>query len=242
MLINNKSIDTWECLLLHRNISPITVVSYNDWLDGAIEPTFIRQQDSFKQVAVTLLLDGESEQDCQEQLSSLTREIKKCTVAFDEDLEFTYNCVLDSIETERIVKSKFNVKIVWRCGYAAGKEVAVKNPDIKSGELTLKNRGDAPAAVRIEFIPIASTIVEVNVTGLTENGFTVNNIPAGSKLVVDGVGGDVYLEDADGVRTSAIDHYNNCWEMPKLQPGSTTIGFDYTTGYDICIYYAPKYL
>ena len=241
MLINGKDIDEYSCIQIRRNIYPVSVTTVEDWLDGAIQPTFIRQQDGFKKIEMVLILDAESENEAQLQLSRLTAAVKRCKVQFD-DIDLTYDCSLDALTTERITKKVFNVNITWKCGYAAGKEVAVKNPDIQSGELTLKNRGDAPAAVRIEFIPIASTIVEVNVTGLTENGFTVNDIPAGSKLVVDGVGGDVYLEDADGVRTSAIDHYNNCWEMPKLQPGSTTIGFDYTTGYDICIYYAPKYL
>ena len=241
MLINGKDIDEYSCIQIRRNIYPVSVTTVEGWLDGAIQPTFVRQQDSFKKIEMVLILDAESENEAQLQLSRLTAAAKRCKVQFD-DIDLTYDCSLEALTTERITKKVFNVNITWKCGYAAGKEVAVKNPDIKSGELTLKNRGDAPAAVRIEFIPIASTIVEVNVTGLTENGFTVNDIPAGSKLVVDGVGGDVYLEDADGVRTSAIDHYNNCWEMPKLQPGSTTIGFDYTTGYNICIYYAPKYL
>ena len=241
MLINGKDIDEYSCIQIRRNIYPVSVTTVEGWLDGAIQPTFVRQQDSFKKIEMVLILDAESENEAQLQLSRLTAAAKRCTVQFD-DIDLTYDCSLEALTTERITKKVFNVNITWKCGYAAGKEVALKNPDIKSGELTLKNRGDAPAAVRIEFIPIASTIVEVNVTGLTENGFTVNDIPAGSKLVVDGVGGDVYLEDADGVRTSAIDHYNNCWEMPKLQPGSTTIGFDYTTGYNICIYYAPKYL
>lgn len=241
MLINGKDIGEYSCIQIRRNIYPVSVTTVEDWFDGAIQPTFIRQQDSFKKIEMVLILDAESENEAQLQLSRLTAAAKRCKVQFD-DIDLTYDCSLEVLTTERITKKVFNVNITWKCGYAAGKEMAVKNPDIKSGELTLKNRGDAPAAVRIEFIPIASTIVEVNVTGLTENGFTVNDIPAGSKLVVDGICGDVYLEDADGVRTSAIDHYNNCWEMPKLQPGSTTIGFDYTTGYDICIYYAPKYL
>ena len=76
MLINNKSIDEYNCCLLHRNISPVTVVTYNDWLDGAIQPTFIRQQDSFKQVEVELLMEASSEQDAQYLLSNLTKAAK----------------------------------------------------------------------------------------------------------------------------------------------------------------------
>ena len=243
MLINNKSIDEYNCCLLHRNISPVTVVTYNDWLDGAIQPTFIRQQDSFKQVEVELLMEASSEQDAQYLLSNLTKAAKRCKVKFDEDMdELTYNCVLDTIETERIKKSVFSVKINWKSGYAACRRVEL-NPDISGGQFQVKSKGTAPAACIFELIPIASTIVEVNVGGLTDTGFTIRNVPNGSKLVIDSYNGEINLVNLEtGEKTPAIDCYDNCWELPKILPGLNTITLDYTTGYNIKLSYEPTYL
>ena len=242
MLINGKDIDEYSCIQIRRNIYPVSVTTVEDWLDGAIQPTFVRQQDSFKKIEMVLILDAESENEAQLQLSRLTAAAKRCKVQFD-DIDLTYDCSLEALTTERITKKVFNVNITWKCGYAVGHAVKILNPDISSGKLDIKQKGTAPSALIFELVPIASTIVQVKVGGLTEDGFTIRNVPFGKKLVIDSEKGTIELVNmADGTATPAIDCYDDCWEMPKLQPGLNTVTFDYTTGYNINIYYKPAYL
>lgn len=243
MLINSKDISDYGCTMLHRNIYPVDVITVEDWLEGAIQPVFVRQQDSFKKLEVVLLLEAESENDAQLQLSELTALAKRCTVEFDDIDDMSYNCTLQTITTERITKKVFNVNISWQSGYAVGKLVKILSPDIKDGKLDIKHKGTAPSALIFELVPIASTIVQVKVGGLTEDGFTIRNVPFGKKLVIDSEKGTIELVDtADGTAIPAIDCYDDCWEMPKLKPGLNTVTFDFTTGYNINIYYKPAYL
>ena len=85
MLINGKDIDEYSCIQIRRNIYPVSVTTVEDWLDGAIQPIFVRQQDSFKKIEMVLILDAESENEAQLQLSRLTAAAKRCKVQFDDN-------------------------------------------------------------------------------------------------------------------------------------------------------------
>ena len=100
MLINGKDLENYSCSLIDRKITPTEVITYNEWLDGAIQPTFVRQQDGFKTIEVVLIMKAESELDAQYLISELTRDAKKCEVNFDEDMdELYYDCVLAATPT-----------------------------------------------------------------------------------------------------------------------------------------------
>ena len=244
MLINGKDLENYSCSLIDRKITPTEVITYNEWLDGAIQPTFVRQQDGFKTIEVVLIMKAESELDAQYLISELTRDAKKCEVNFDEDMdELYYDCVLAATPTvERLKPSVFQITLNFQSGYACGKRVTI-NPDIRSGEISLKVKGTTAAPIIFTLTPIASSIVEVNVGGITSQPCKLIDIPANYSLVIDAENNKVELVAKDGSEVKpAIDCYTNCWEMPKLQPGKNTITLDYVTGYNVSISYRPRYI
>lgn len=244
MLINGKDLDNYSCSLIDRKITPTEVITYNEWLDGAIQPTFVRQQDGFKTIEVTLIMRAESELDAQYLISELTRDCKKCEINFDEDMdELFYDCILSETPSiERLIPSVFQITLSFQSGYACGKRVTLSKPDISSGEVSFKVKGTTAAPLIFKLTPISSTIVEVNVEGMTTQPCKLIDIPANYTLVVDGENNTVELVAADGTTKPAIDCYTECWELPKVYPGNNTITFDYVTGYNIEISYKPRYI
>lgn len=243
MLINGKDLDNFNCSMIDRKITPTEVITYNEWLDGAIQPTFIRQQDGFKLIEVTLLMRAESELDAQYLISDLTKESKKCEINFDEDMdELFYDCVLAATpQVERLKNATFKIIMTFQSGYACGKRVTISKPDISKKELDIKVKGTAAAPCIFRVTPKASAIISVVISGITGIPFKVESIPFGKTLEIDSESSTVSLVDQAGNKTAAINHYNDCWELPKLQPGLNTITFDYVTGYDIEISYRPRY-
>ena len=50
MLINNIDISSLDIQLYDRVITSNDITTHEEWLDGDIQPTFIRQQDGFKTI------------------------------------------------------------------------------------------------------------------------------------------------------------------------------------------------
>ena len=56
MLINNIDISSLDIQLYDRVITSNDITTHEEWLDGDIQPTFIRQQDGFKTINLTFLI------------------------------------------------------------------------------------------------------------------------------------------------------------------------------------------
>ena len=121
MLINGKDLENYSCSLIDRKITPTEVITYNEWLDGAIQPTFVRQQDGFKTIEVVLIMKAESELDAQYLISELTRDAKKCEVNFDEDMdELYYDCV-QPLQWSASNQAFFRLHLIFKVVMHAGK-------------------------------------------------------------------------------------------------------------------------
>lgn len=81
---------------------------------------------------------------------------------------------------------------------------------------TVLNDGTAAAPCRLSLTTI-NDIMELTVTGLSEEPLKINNIMAGSLVIFDGINKQVTVNGLD-----ALDRFNG-WEFPKLQPGANEI-------------------
>ena len=76
MLINNVELSSLGITLYDRVLSTNTVKTTQEWLDGDIQPTFIRQQEGFKNMQLSFLLLTNSEEEAFMKISQLTRLLK----------------------------------------------------------------------------------------------------------------------------------------------------------------------
>ena len=88
MLINGIELNTLGVQLFDRVLYNNDIDTAQEWLDGDVQPTFIRQQDRFKTIKLEFLVLGMDEDDAFVRISKLTAMLKKATIKFD-DLNFT---------------------------------------------------------------------------------------------------------------------------------------------------------
>ena len=90
MLINNIELSSLGIKLYDRVISSNQVSTKEAWLDGDIQPTYIRQQDSFKNIKLSFLVLAQDEDDAFLRISKLTNMLKKATLKCD-DLDYYFD-------------------------------------------------------------------------------------------------------------------------------------------------------
>lgn len=131
MLINNIDLSSLGIKLYDRVIHSNTVNTVEDWLDGDIQPTEIRQQDSFKKVELQFLVLGADEQDAFLRISKLTNLLKSCDVKFD-DLDYIFSMKMTGqMDPERLKNGNFIVKYQFTSDYAKGeREIYTTNANL----------------------------------------------------------------------------------------------------------------
>ena len=102
--INGKKASSFKAKMLDREISSNEIITIDDWLDGATQPTFIRQQEKFKSIKLIVLIEGESEQDAYTQFSKLTSELKFGLLKFD-DMDLSFKVMINGAVKEKCVPS-----------------------------------------------------------------------------------------------------------------------------------------
>lgn len=131
MLINNIELSSLGIKLYDRVIYSNTVKTVEDWLDGDIQPTEIRQQDSFKRVKLSFLILGNDEQDAFLRISKLTNMLRSCDIKFD-DLNYIFSMKMTGqAEPERLKNGNFIVKYQFTSDYAKGeREIYTTNANL----------------------------------------------------------------------------------------------------------------
>lgn len=120
MLINGIDISSLGVKLYDRVLNSNSIYTADDWLDGDIQPTHIRQQDRFKYIKLSFLVLGNNEDDAFHRISRLTQELKKATVVFD-DINLSFDvAVYGSADTQRLKNGNFIVSYNLRSDYAKG--------------------------------------------------------------------------------------------------------------------------
>ena len=120
MLINGIDLSSLGVQLYDRIINSNTVNSVEEWLDGDIQPTSIRQQDGFKNITLKFLVLCKTEEDAYFRISRLTQSLKKATVQFDDiNLEFEIS-LQGEAQIDRLKNGNFIVSYNFTSNYGKG--------------------------------------------------------------------------------------------------------------------------
>lgn len=238
-------ISEYGAYLVDRTITPNEIITVDNWLEGASSPTYIRQQDSFKTITVTIIVEGTSEQNVAYNISQVINAFREIKVLEFEDMpDFVFPATISGKPViTRLKPCVMKVVLTFKGSYMKTKEVTEVNPDITNGTFTFTVGGTAPTPLKFELTPIASTIVKVEVAGLVKGGFTIRNVPFGSTLVIDTENGEVNLvNNSTGMATPAIDCYQDAWELPVLEPGTYVVSLDFHDGYTLKLSFNENYV
>lgn len=131
MLINNIDLSSLGIKLYDRVITSNNVKTVEDWLEGDIQPTFVRQQDSFKNIKLDFLVLAESEDSAFIKISKLTQMLKKASIKFD-DMDYIFDVTMrGQANPERLKNGNFVVTYDLAADYAKGeREVYTTNANL----------------------------------------------------------------------------------------------------------------
>ena len=120
MLINGVELSALGVQLHNRIITSNSIETTHDWLDGDVQPTFVRQQDKFKNIKLQFLITEKNEEDAFVIMSNLTMLLKKASIKFD-DMTLQFDVALVGQTTqERLRNGNFIFTVNLESDYAKG--------------------------------------------------------------------------------------------------------------------------
>ena len=176
MLINGIELSSLGAELYDRVLYSNEIDTSQEWLDGDIQPTFIRQQDNFKNIKLEFLIISPDEDDAFQRISRLTALLKKATIKFD-DLNFFFDVsITDVFEPQRLKNGNFIVGYNLTSGYAKGaREVYTTNANAtNSFKLTLAYYRNGTELLSNETVTIRASSFEKDNLTLGDIGVDVN--------------------------------------------------------------------
>jgi phage-related protein len=231
-------ISTLGATLLDRTITNNEIVTVNDWLDGATHPTFIRQQDKFKTIILSLIITAGSEEDNMESCSTILNYFKGISELTFEDIpNYSFDVVLESHTVERMKPAVWKLTLTFKSGYSKGAVITLPWNSL-STSLTFNNNGNAPS-------PFILTLVINDAADIVAETITVNgeqmpfkNLEAGHTYVFNSGEGTFYDETAD---ESALNLYDG-YVLPKIKNGTNTLTASWDVGITASLAYYPQYI
>lgn len=176
MLINGIELSSLGVKLYDRVITSNQVNTTQDWLDGDIQPTHIRQQDKFKDMTLKFLVLSADEDDAYMRISRLTAMLKKASIQFD-DLNLLFDVsMIGTNKPERLKNGNFIVSYSFTCDYAKGeREIYTTNANMtNSFKLTVLYYQNSTTLLATDSITIrASSFNDVD-TSLEDIGIDVD--------------------------------------------------------------------
>lgn len=176
MLINGIELSSLGVKLYDRVITSNQVNTTQDWLDGDIQPTHIRQQDKFKDMTLKFLVLSADEDDAYMRISKLTAMLKKASIQFD-DLNLLFDVSMTGTnKPERLKNGNFIVSYSFTCDYAKGeREIYTTNANMtNSFKLTVLYYQNSTTLLATDSITIRASSFDDVDTSLEDIGIDVD--------------------------------------------------------------------
>lgn len=176
MLINGIELSSLGIQLYNRVLYSNTINTKEEWLDGDIQPTFIRQQDKFKNIKLEFLIISVDEEEAFERISHLTSLLKKATIKFD-DLNLLFDVNIAKVnEPTRLKNGNFIVSYDLTSGYAKGqREIYTTNANMtNSFKLTVAYYQNNNVFITTETVNIRASSFNDGTPSLEDLGINVN--------------------------------------------------------------------
>jgi hypothetical protein len=176
MLINGLELSKLGVQLYNRVLYSNTINTKEEWLEGDIQPTFIRQQDKFKNIKLEFLVLCMDEEEAFNRISHLTAMLKNAVIKFD-DLNLLFNVKITKVnEPKRLKNGNFIVSYDLTSGYAQGqREIYTTNANrTNSFKLTIAYYKNSTTLLSSETVVIRASAFDKENLGLADLGIDVN--------------------------------------------------------------------
>lgn len=224
MKVNDVSI---SYSLVHYEVKPSDIT--NNYFQAINSlPIYFSKEIGTKELKIELLFSGTTRQEAEKKISDFMALVSgQSTIRlFDTDTYF-YDCIFNKIE-EVNKDNIYNQLVTFSF-------VAIQKQDMQT--LTLKKTATQNISIlgNIETPCVYEITAPLAVTNVKINDITISSIPAGKKVIIDGI--------KKLVTQDSLNVFNNV-EMinfPKLKPGSNTITLSDTT-ISVVVKYYPMFI
>lgn len=177
MLINGINLSSLGVSLHDRILSSNKVKTVDKWVDGSGEPTFIRQQDSFKTITLKFLVTEQNEENAFVVMSNITMLLKHAIIVFDDMPNLQFDVSLNGqMKQERLKNGNFILTAKLKSDYAKGEtEIHTTNSTATDAfNLTVVYYKDSTTLLANETVNIRASAFDKDNVTFADLGIDVN--------------------------------------------------------------------
>lgn len=210
--INEIACTRFKATLLHRDIVPVSVKNYNEWLEGAPRPIKLKDSEySYSKITLNYFVEGADEKETLLNISNLIKEHKEAVIRFNDINDIKYNTRISSSTPKHIKDQYYELQLVLESDFKIGSE---KNILVeKTSEFNCTSNVKTPALITIT----SKTDVENVKIELNDSEFTIDSLLAGDVIEINGNDYTVTLNGENNPEVVEI------WDFPILESGSNHI-------------------
>lgn len=230
MLINNIDISVFGASVSNKLIQPTTIEIEKVRIKDSFKQIDSKKQ--FKKVSIKLLFEGENRDVINNNISNfMSKLINEVDIKFKNLSHFYHVFLVDhNVEDTNFDEWLYlNIEFV---GYEYSSQVVETMNRITTKTINVPGNTETPAIA--EITPSVS-IIDIVLTGLSDEPMTIKNLTGGKKLIIDGEEGFVTVDGANKFNDTDM------WEFPRLKPGANTITVS-RNNVDINIKYKPRFI
>lgn len=225
MLINNKDISIFGCSLVKYEVSAGEIDRNIEWVKGSLVPYISFENNKFKDLIITLLLQGSSREQVEIYKSQLAKEVKIAEIKFN-DSKFIYDGVSEPIKFSNINRLAIEVEINFK---------ALQQEELKTVNLA-KN---ATQTITIEGNTSTEAIIDItaseSVGEFKINDIIINGISKGQNAIIDGFRKTITIDGKNKFADCEL------WSFPVFEAGVNTVTMSEFNNVDVKVKYKPTW-
>lgn len=232
MLVNNVDIKIFKARLMSRNINNAEVEIFNHWGTNNLNPIFYKKGiNKFKVLNITLDIVCNNSNELETMKSNLTKQFETATIKF-EDIEYYYRGFISGEPSCKYISVSNETLDISLLVIAEKPQITEVMNRITTKTINVQGNSETPAIV--EITP-SIDIIDIVLTGLSDDPMTVRNLKAAQKVIFDGENGTVTQNGVNKFLDTDL------WEFPRLKSGNNTITVN-RGNVDINIKYKPRWI
>ncbi len=233
MLINNIDINKFNARVLEVNIQNSNINNLKDFeCKNKLLPLFLDSKVELNLITVTLLINSLDKRQYYLDKSNLISTMIKPFEIYFKDRNLRFKCVLNLNSDQsslRQIRGRLQLSFI---GYNIEDGVVETINRIKSKTINVNGNSKIPCIVEITSI---IDMIDVTITGLSEDPIIIKNLKGNKKIIINGIEGTVLQEGENKFADTDM------WEFPFLVPGTNTITVNKDTC-NITIKYNPRFI
>ena len=230
MLINNIDISAFGASVSNKLIQPTNIQIEKVRVKNSFKQIDSKQH--FKNISMKILFEGKNRDVINNNISNFMSKLTDEVDIKFKNLSHYYHVFLVDNKVEDTEFDEWLYLNLEFEGYEYSDQLTETMNRITTKTINMQGNTETPAIV--EITP-SVTIIDIVLTGLSDDPITIKTLTGGKKLILNGEDGTVTVDGVNKFMDTDL------WSFPTLNAGSNTITVS-RSNVDINIKYKPRFL